>query len=756
MTEERSSWSPDSDPQYAQRLLPYILRKYWLWFILGALLVGMIAGMYSLFQRSVYRSYGTIQINSSTSPSSLMSRIPLMGGGSALEDEMLVVRSREIGMQVIDDLGLHVLVFDPQGPDAPQERIRRRLGIGKRDASRREEYTRLVISDVNVSEDLLDKKEIWITADGDGNWECGGKSGANGERVELGQFSFVPTFGTGHRAGYRYQLIVMGDGLAWDTYRTSLSATPASEDASSILAVSFLWHNPVQAQQVVERVIELFLNRHEQTTYGDLDVMLSFIEEEIDTAENNITELTTELRQYQEQHEAYDPTTMASVSIETIANLNAKVTAKQIELRQLDYLTGMLDTHTPKDIYHAGQSYTLTAELQGTFDELGSLATRLEEERNTKTDAHPDVIALKEQAGMVIDRLREGLKSRRTQVVMERDGIAADISEYESQLEDLPAASSKIALLTSEIEAQRQILAVYKEHEATTLMQRAGTSIKMRLLDPPLYPTKRDKPKITRMAVLGLLAGFLLVGVVALFIEAQNRRFRSLRELRLGAGLRIIATLPPRLSRHGTTPETADSELFARIARFAFSGSDVLGISHPAGPEGGFGLAWGVAAGAGDNVLLIDADVINGSLQQATGKQPDTALNELAEGDPEAALIALDGNRKLARISAAPIDPEQWHALLASLCERFSAIIICLPAPQEWPPSLRTVLPERIVLSIPQAFCSMEEIRGFATLAAESGAEVLGAVITSYRASRDYLRKEERRFVTVRAENSGS
>jgi len=194
--ESHSGWDPVNDPQYVQHLLPFLARKYRWLILISFILGGLITGLISLFLTPEYRSAGSIQFAGGSAPASRLSSILMTSWNSELEDKSLTIRSREIGRQVIDELGLQVKVFDLQGPDAPLARLRRVFVRGD-SLSRRDEFTRLTIQDAMVSEDLLRAREIVLSADAAGNWSALGMTGAAGEPLATGSFAFTPVFGPG-------------------------------------------------------------------------------------------------------------------------------------------------------------------------------------------------------------------------------------------------------------------------------------------------------------------------------------------------------------------------------------------------------------------------------------------------------------------------------------------------------------------------------------------------------------------------------
>jgi uncharacterized protein involved in exopolysaccharide biosynthesis len=751
--ESYSGWDPVNDPQYVQHLLPFLARKYCWLIVICFLLGGLITGVASLFLTPQYHSAGSIQFAGGNTPANRLSSILMTSWNSELEDKSLTVRSREIGQQVIDELGLQVKVYDLQGPDAPFERLRRVVVRGDRQ-NRRDEFTRLTIEDADVSEDLLRAKEIILTADADGNWSALGMSGEAGETLATSAFSFTPVFGPGHRAGNRYRLIVLPEATLWQEYFNALTAGPASGNAVSTLAVRFDYHNPVVAQQVVQLILDKFLELKQEQTYGATDTMLSFIRAEIDKAEGEVDRLAQELSELQEETGVYSVEDQVRVELQALIELAGQRTTKQIEIKKLDYFDSLITSETFLRTGDFDQLVDVSPELQGSFGTIGELAVQLAAMREAKTDEHPDVKALKAEIELAVERTAEHLKARRKSATIELGLLERDISKYSQMLEDSPLAGGKVELLKAEMQMQQQVLTTYRQQEATSMVQRAGTNLEMNLLDRAYFPTRRDSPRVKFNAILGAISAPLFISVILILLEVRTRRFRSLRELRLGTGLKMLTVIQDRPEKGPWAPGDYDPGHVRRLTRYLSAGTSTIGIVHLAGLAGGFDMAWmlgGALAGSGQRVLLVDADPVGEELANWCDLPQLPALTEVAGqgGEPTAAAHVIDEKRAIARLGSQAVTTEQLDALLGEMRRTYCAVVVCLPAPQAWTPQAAEIAPPNLVLSLPQGYCSLDEVRRVRASAKEHSRNIDSVVVTDYSRQRDYLSNEELRFVII-------
>ncbi|MBN2083274.1 hypothetical protein JW859_13835 [bacterium] len=749
-----TGWEPEADPEFGQRLIPYLLRRY-RWLLAGCIVLGCVGfGIASLVTPAAYSTRGSLHVTKGSSTASMLNGLSLLSGNDAgLWDEVLIIKSREIGWPVIEELGLQAEIYDPACPDASWQRVLARFNRSPVAYTREQVYSRLAIRAVDVDENVLSKTTGWLSADAAGNWRFNGKRGSAGEAVAGSTYTFTPEFGAAHRAGNRYKVTILPDHLAWAKFSGRLSVSPAAV-GSNIINVKFSHPNPVIAQQVTDKVIERYLDYTRTMTFGDFDLMLDFINTETESTTARLDSLMAELADYREEHQVYAEAAQGATAVQSMSELSLARADQRIQLRQIDNLLGLIRTRTPEEVNATIQApatnLPLEQELTG---QLATLVQNLDTARQTKTEAHPEVIGLEDQIGTVLSQIEDSLTTSRRNVELAIGGLDSNIYQLKSELESLPEASGKIAMLMGEIEAAQQVLALLKEQEAQTKLRRAGTSTEVRVLDAPPMPAKRDSPRLSRDLALGCAVGALVGVLLLMLVEATRNSFRSLRDLRTGLGLNLLAALPGPPNRRRWVLSETDNQLAQQLIRLLDTPDHALALVH-LGKYPSYDLCWALSARvAGDErqALLIDADLLNAGLSRAL-KQPEVAGLLEAAADP-ARLGELAANLGESRAVLTPgqsgTATDGLTGLLAAAGEQFSRTLICLPAPSKWlARELWTGLGE-VILTVPQSGATRDEIKAALAKLGEFGIGVRGVVVTNYSTARDPLGREELPQVSV-------
>ena len=749
-----TGWEPEADPEFGQRLIPYLLRRY-RWLLAGCIVLGCCAfGIVSLITPAAYSTRGSLHVTKGASTAGMLSGLSLLNGNnSALWDEVLILKSREIGWPVIEELGLQAEIYDPTCPDASWQRVVARFNRGPSPYTREQIYTRLTIRDVAVDENVLSKTTGWLSANAAGNWHFKDKSGSAGEAVAGSTYSFTPAFGTAHQAGNRYKVTVLPDHLAWARFSGRLSVRPAAV-GSNIISVKFSHPNPVLARQVTDKVIERYLDYTRTMTYGDFDIMLEFINTETESTAARLDDLMAELAQYREEHQVYAEAAQGATAVTSMSELSLARADQRIQLRQIDNLLELIRTRTPAEVNATIQApatnLPLEQELTG---QLATLVQELDTARQTKTDVHPEVIGLTEQIGTVLSQIEDSLTTSRRNVELAVSGLDSSIYQLKTELESLPAASGKIAMLMGEIEAAQQVLALLKEQEAQTKLRRAGTSTEVRVLDAPPMPAKRDSPRLSRDVALGFAVGALVGVLLMMLVEATRHGFRSLRDLRTGLGLNLLAVLPGPPNRRRWMLSEADHPLAQQLIKLLDTDDHAVALVQ-LGKYPSYDLCWALSSrlpGDERQALLIDADLLNAGLSRALKQDESAGLLEAAAEPVRLVELAINLGE-----SRAVLTPGQGGTasdgltgLLSAAAGQYSRTLICLPAPSKWlARELWTGLGE-VILTVPQSGATRDEIKAAVAKLNEFGIGIRGIVVTNYSTARDPLGREELAQVPV-------
>jgi succinoglycan biosynthesis transport protein ExoP len=368
--------------------------------------------------------------------------------------------------------------------------------------------------------------------------------------------------------------------LVWDTNHSIITS----------FNIYFSSHDPHLAQQVTGELTNLFISENLELRQQKSEDTTKFLEQQLETARQNLAEQEEKVRIFKDQHLGELPTQLAG-NVQILSGLQSQLQSEEDGLnsdrQQNAYLQSMLE-----------QSRTLRAPKTGDGtpvgipaldQELDKLRAQLTDLSSHYTDRHPDVRKLKDQIAKT-EKMREqalaNLKAGATtasgngnpsapttddvdsgnpatvqlqgqlkanQIDMankERDiaALKAKIDSYQGRLNQEPAREQQFADLTRNYEQSKadyaELLKKKNESQMATSMELLQQGEHFRMIDPPSLPLKPDFPNRLKFCGIGLGIGIALGGALAVGTEFLDDRLYNEKALKELLPVSVISEIP--------------------------------------------------------------------------------------------------------------------------------------------------------------------------------------------------------------------
>ena len=360
--------------------------------------------------------------------------------------------------------------------------------------------------------------------------------------------------------------------------RLSRDLRIGSSDRNNLFMLSYADTRPERAQRVVQSLLSLFVESGLGGKRQDADAARRFIEEQIQTYEQKLTEAENRVKEFRLRNMGVLGDG-AQDYISQIGAMTAQLHQAQLEQREAmngrDALQRQLVGEEPVLLPQApSQSAVSVPEIDGRIDVL---RRSLDELLLRYTDKHPDVTGTR--------RLIEELEAqKRTQVeAMQAAGgsqfgaldanpyfqqmklalaqaesrvasLNARVAEFQSRLDQLRERARLVPEVEAELAQLNRDYAVHKTNYDALVARRESANIAVemntqtgvadfRVIDPPTLATKPSAPNRLLLIPVAGLAG-LIAGFALTFLISQLRPAvvdpRGLREV---TGLPVLGTV---------------------------------------------------------------------------------------------------------------------------------------------------------------------------------------------------------------------
>jgi len=716
-------------PEQSLGELATMVKRQWTVMVVAPVVVALLVAAYTVRVRPTYEATSVLRFEKEEL--NLPQLVQQLATENRISTEMEVLQGRSAAEAVIDSLGLRAELVSP------------RKGL----------VTELFpILRVAAS---ADTGRLAVRADGDSGfavWRLEAPSRAvwspMGEPVEVAGVTLA--LGPAAAAIGDIRLEVVSRDEALRKFAKALKVTRPVRDAD-LIKIRFRNSDPELAARVANQLAGHLIVERQAELRRRTGIAVDFLREQLDTLGGQLQTAEDALRSYRERVGAVDPKEQARTQVGRLVQLEAdrgSLEAEQVALSTLLRQIRLEEAAVPDgpSPYRRLIAFPTLLRNPSAGQLLGTLAV-VENERATllqrRTWQDPDVTALSARVDDLDRQLRGIAETYLQGLTNQLAGMDQVGRRFGRELSSLPRKEVNSARLEREAGVLQEMYSLVqtrlKESEITQAMQDPT----VRIADVAVAPAKPIRPRPEVNLSLSLVLGSLLGLGVSLAREMNDRSVRSRADALevarlpvLAAIPRVEAKLPGRLRRLGarrkrpaigprgsfsdpteslngsrtigeirarliSRPDTprAYAESFNQLhANLALAHQDrplkVLVFTSPLPGEGktlsaiNFALT---AAARRLRVLLIDADMRCGMINQVFGCSREPGFAELVSGSSQFA----DGARRIevgdgisfvllpaGALSVAPgrvMSVERVRAALAGLANKCDLVVIDSP-----------------------------------------------------------------------------
>jgi polysaccharide biosynthesis transport protein len=359
-----------------------------------------------------------------------------------------------------------------------------------------------------------------------------------------------------------------GEPLTTEEFSTNFKAIHIK--GTEILEISYQGPDRELNQQVVNKIISLYVQRDLNSQRSDTRAARSFVEQQLPEVEAKVRKAENDVRIFREREKVVDLAAEAVKSVEVVTSINRDITSSEGQLSAETNRVSKLQGLVGNDV-QTSTRIGLVSETPGVRDALISIQAvqkKLAEQRTIFTDDNPSVqdLLAKEQAlkttlqKRIQGTLVGGRTPNQTQITdLQAKGIqeslltdyakaVAEKSSLEKKIESLKAVrdgyNQRIAKLP-QLEQQFRDLARSVEVSTTTYRTLLARLQEFKIAEnqntgnvsivvPATLPEKSQKisPKHEQSIAIGTLLGLMLGMGTAVLLDGRDRRIKTAEEAR--------------------------------------------------------------------------------------------------------------------------------------------------------------------------------------------------------------------------------
>lgn len=359
---------------------------------------------------------------------------------------------------------------------------------------------------------------------------------------------------------------------------------------TDVLEISYTDDDPKLASQIVNKVIDLYINRNVTDNQAEAISARKFILKQLPEREQAVKQEELTLRKFKEDNKVLVLQEEASNAVTTISQLETEITKAQADLVEVERKLINLRSQSKVQSEQAA-TYADLSQIKGTQDVLTQLQQAESQLRIEKTrfqSGHPAVINLEEKVaalrGLLNERTEQITGSNKSvsegniQIGELRQQLIGELINTENQYNGLSAKIYQLQQAKSNYQQRAQILPKLEQtqRELERRLKAAQTTYETlltklqevdvaqnqkvgnaRIISSALVPSKPNGPRRIIFIGAGAAAGIVLGIITAFGLDLVDRSLKTVKEARELFKYTLLGVIP-NVSKRGQNRSSLD------------------------------------------------------------------------------------------------------------------------------------------------------------------------------------------------------
>jgi tyrosine-protein kinase Etk/Wzc len=649
----------------------------------GVVFLGVL--FYTFLKTPVYEASATLNIKDENKKGGALGELALLTSNNPIDAEIEIIRSRTIAEDVVKRLHLDWQILPVKG----------------KAVCRLAEFSSAETKPVYALEIT---GPAGFTLYGDNGSLIG--QGVIGQLFKAGGVSLLVTELRGV-TGDRCNLVLKNFNSTVASLKLNIKVSEVGKK-TNIVRIAYASSNPVLAREVVNTLVQAYLDQ--TITFKTLETSrtVAFVEEQLKGVRQDLEKSEGDLQVYKAASGVIKLDTEAEELIRKVSDSEKERAAVSLQKKQIEFALSSLKEASLKGVTYSPAALGDDGPVVGMSTRLADLEVQKQALLPEYTRDHPQVRAIQGQIDELQRKIRATYETSRNNLTKREGDIAKRLGDYEAKLKKLPTAERELArfLRVTTVNAGIYTFLLQKHEEAR--IAQAATISNIKIVDPAITPDRPIKPQKKKNVILGLLVSLMVAVGLAFFHDYMDDTIKDGEEAKRLLGWPLLGIIPF-IQTELDEGERSDANLISKqkpksAAAEAFRGlrtslhfsstrkqRKVILVTSSFPGEGKTTISANLAeifSQTGARVLLIGCDLRRPTLHQIFGFAKTPGLTELLTGDCQRSeVIHQTGSGTLDFISAGTIPPnpaellgsEEMAALLTELRAEYDYIILDAP-----------------------------------------------------------------------------
>lgn len=511
--------------------------KYWYVFLISMLLTLVIANLYLMNATRFYKITSTLLIQNDFKGDGLLkstafSDLDMFRNARTVDNEMEVLRSRDLIFKTLKDLNLETSYFHPgiiNDKELYGENLPIYLSVERLNNQAFTQEIEINILNNRMFSFKADDKKVLYNFD---------------QLIQRPGFAIRVQKGPAFSAKSPIIKIKFNDLYAMAEYYSlsALKIVPIIKDANTV-SLTLFDAIPQRGVNILNKLIDTYNEENVINKNKVAKNTIRFIDQRLDDLNNDLSILESGVENYKQANRVTNINTDSEINLRTSGDYDYNLSSAGVQLDLIKSLSQYLGS---KD-----SMYEIVPSTLGIKDlTLNNLITKyndlqIERQRllrNNRPD-NPLITNLNEQLSGLKGYLQETLKNVQAGLILERNNLINKSNQFESKIRNVPVVERGLLQLSRDQEVKAAIYQYLLQKREETALSLSATIPTSLVVDRPAFHTSPAKPRKTLIYLGSLVTGFILPLFFFSGREKLNTKIKEVSDVQLLGETRILGEL---------------------------------------------------------------------------------------------------------------------------------------------------------------------------------------------------------------------
>ncbi|THD66788.1 polysaccharide biosynthesis tyrosine autokinase [Robertkochia marina] len=605
------------------------LLKNWYWFAISVTLAIALTYLYSRTLTSQFASSTSILLGEEVSNSpeqAFFKEFNITNGNQKIEDEIAILKSRSIMMDVVKTLNLNFQYF-VQGRVNALELYKEDVPI----------LVNFMVADSVVERSNLTYYFQFVSTtefkySTDGNFF--NKSGAFGKQFEtpIGNMIITPKIDDiMDYSGVNFVFRLSNVRSVAESYRNRLNIAP-NRDGSSILIISL--SDPVndKATDILNTIVKVYngiaISEKEQLAAATSN----FIDERIELISSELSDVDNSAERFKTGNKITDIDTEADKYVAADSEVERELNETGTELSMAQYISDYLSKQKKYELMPSNLGLS-DKNLEGAISQYNKLLQTRNRLLNSSSEENPVIANIDQQLEGLRISMKRNIANYENTLNIRMNKLREQENRINSKIYSVPGKEKRFRNISRQQQIKESLYLYLLEKKEESNIALANTQPNAKVIDPAFSNYAAIGPNKRMYYLGGLLFGLMIPFLVIYIQDLLDNKIHSKEELQeLLPSVPLLGELPRLKKKKQQRIKENDRSPFAESFRLLRTNLDyfikgrkdsrkIIQVTSTIAGEGKSMVVYNLArtiVNSGSSVLIIGADIRNPGIDRFT------------------------------------------------------------------------------------------------------------------------------------------